>query len=100
MKIIGRLQEQQELRQCYESGKPEFVAVYGRRRIGKTFLVRQYFNDNFVFYTTGMFGASRVEQTTLFCNQLNKYSKGSYPMVDNWFAAFDLLKNYLILSHT
>lgn len=95
MKIIGRLQEQQELRQCYESGKPEFVAVYGRRRIGKTFLVRQYFNDNFDFYTTGMFGASRVEQTTLFCNQLNKYSKGSYPMVDNWFAAFDLLKNYL-----
>ena len=95
MKIIGRLQEQQELQQCYESGKPEFVAVYGRRRIGKTFLVRQYFNDKFDFYTTGMYGATRSEQIAFFCNQLNKYSKGPFPLVDNWFAAFDLLKNYL-----
>ena len=95
MKITGRLQEQQELKQCYESGKPEFVAVYGRRRIGKTFLVRQYFNDKFDFYTTGMFSASRNEQMAFFCNQLNKYSNGSYPLVDNWFAAFDQLKTYL-----
>lgn len=39
-KIIGRKEEQKTLQDCYESNKPEFVAVYGRRRIGKTFLVK------------------------------------------------------------
>ena len=39
-KIIGRKEEQNELQRLYESDRPEFVAVYGRRRVGKTFLVR------------------------------------------------------------
>ena len=44
-KIIGRKEEQKTLQDCYESNKPEFVAVYGRRRIGKTFLVKQFFKE-------------------------------------------------------
>ncbi len=42
--IIGRSVEQEILRQRIESKSPELIAIYGRRRIGKTFLVRQYFN--------------------------------------------------------
>ena len=38
MEIIGRERERQTLRRCELSAKPEFVAVYGRRRVGKTFL--------------------------------------------------------------
>ena len=49
-KIIGRKVEQEILRQRVESGNPELIAIYGRRRIGKTFLVRQYFEDTFNFY--------------------------------------------------
>ena len=98
MEIVGRNKEQEILRQCYESGKPELVAVYGRRRVGKTWLVRQFFNDSFDFYMTGVYLGSREEQLALFNKQLNKYSKSYFPVVGNWFDAFDQLKTYL--SHS
>ena len=44
-KIIGRKQEQRDFGVWRDSGKPEFIAVYGRRRIGKTILVKQFFNN-------------------------------------------------------
>ena len=53
--IIGRKQEIKQLSLCSSSGKAEFVAVYGRRRVGKTFLIRQYFHDDFDFYITGLY---------------------------------------------
>jgi len=53
MKIVGRKDEIRELDRLARSGMPEFVAVYGRRRVGKTFLVKEYFNNSFVFYATG-----------------------------------------------
>lgn len=39
MDIVGRKQEQDILQQCLESKRPELLAVYGRRRIGKTYLI-------------------------------------------------------------
>ena len=54
MKIIGRKEEIRELDRLARSGCPEFVAIYGRRRVGKTFLVKEYFNNCFVFYATGV----------------------------------------------
>ena len=45
--IIGRKAEQEILRQHIESKSPELIAIYGRRRIGKAYLVRQYFKDTF-----------------------------------------------------
>ena len=44
MNIIGRKEEKKILTDCMESGRPEFMVVYGRRRIGKTFLIREYFD--------------------------------------------------------
>lgn len=52
--MIGRERELSVLADFVNSGKPEFVAVYGRRRVGKTFLIRKAFNDRFAFYTTGI----------------------------------------------
>ncbi|MDR0296142.1 MAG: hypothetical protein LBH91_08225 [Prevotellaceae bacterium] len=60
MKIIGRYNEQQALKQYVESDKPEFVAVYGRRRVGKIFLIKEYFNNSFSFYISGLANASKV----------------------------------------
>lgn len=54
MSLIGRKREQDLLDRCLQSGRPEFVAVYGRRRVGKTYLVRKYFKDGFAFYATGV----------------------------------------------
>lgn len=94
-KIIGRKQECSILKSCYESEKAELVAVYGRRRVGKTYLVKNYFKDEFAFYITGIYQGSKREQLTFFNKQLCDYSKVLYPMVDNWFDAFDQLKHYL-----
>ena len=52
--IIGRKREIQELEDLYSSGKPEFVVVYGRRRVGKTFLVRELMGDRLAFCHTGL----------------------------------------------
>jgi AAA+ ATPase superfamily predicted ATPase len=57
MKIIGRYEEQIALQQYVDSEKPEFVVVYGRRRVGKTFLIKEFFNQSFTFYHTGLANA-------------------------------------------
>ena len=51
--MIGRRFERERLLEKYKSGQPEFVVVYGRRRVGKTFLVRETFGDKFAFQHTG-----------------------------------------------
>jgi len=65
MKLIGRTKEQEELRRLTESGQPEFVAIYGRRRVGKTYLIRSFFHDDFTFYTAGIARGTRQEQLRL-----------------------------------
>jgi len=93
--IIGREHEQALLKSLYESQKAEFVAIYGRRRIGKTFLVKQFFKDNIDFYATGIYQGTKEEQLGHFSKQINTYSKGYYPVPKDWFEAFDILKTYL-----
>lgn len=92
--IVGREQEMSMLQNCYDSERAELVAVYGRRRVGKTFLVKNYFNDRFDFYTTGIYKGSRKEQLKFFNKQLCDCSGVPYPYADNWFDAFDQLKHY------
>ena len=72
--IVGRHKEQDILQRCADSEKPEFIAVYGRRRVGKTYLVRQFFNDKFDFYASGVYQVSRAEQLKRWQVQLQKYS--------------------------
>ena len=52
--IIGRENEQRLLEELFESKESEFVAVYGRRRVGKTYLIRETFNYRFSFYHIGI----------------------------------------------
>ena len=58
-KIIGRKKEIEELRRLYESDKPVFAVVYGRRRIGKAYLVRELHGDHFAFYHTALSPSAR-----------------------------------------
>jgi len=57
MNLIGRDKEIYELGRYYDSGRPELVVVYGRRRVGKTYLVREYFENNFAFYCPRLGGS-------------------------------------------
>ena len=64
--IIGRKKEIELLTEYYHSGKAEFVAVYGRRRIGKTYLVRNLFRDKFAFDMSGSIEAPAEAQLSNF----------------------------------
>ena len=52
-KLIGRERELKELEWTMKSQRSEFVILYGRRRVGKTFLVRHFFNDRYSFHFVG-----------------------------------------------
>ena len=93
--IIGRHEEKKVLQRCVDGERAEFVAIYGRRRIGKTFLVKQFFESSFDFYTTGVYQVSRSEQLKNWQKQLLKYSKQRRCTPKDWFEAFDQLQEYL-----
>lgn len=93
--IIGREREKDILKNCMESGKPEFIAVYGRRRIGKTFLIKQFFKNQFDFYMTGVADSNMQEMLEYFNLQLHQYSGREWPLADSWIKAFRQLQEYL-----
>lgn len=95
MEIIGRKKEKEALLRCYDSGKPEMVIVYGRRRIGKTFLVRETFNNRFDFYLTGLYNKDTKKQLENFANVLSEASGEDIETPKNWIQAFRQLKTYL-----
>ena len=59
MKIAGRKEEITLLQSLLQKEEAEFVAVYGRRRVGKTFLIRQVFEERFAFHLTGAANAPK-----------------------------------------
>ena len=93
--IVGRIDEIQRLTDYINSGKAEFLVVYGRRRVGKTFLIKQFFKEKFTFYLSGAENASKQQQLFNFTTALNKCSGMEFPSVDNWQKAFVQLENYL-----
>jgi len=99
-KIIGREIEQTILNKVIESPQAEFVALYGRRRVGKTFLVKQFFKQKFVFYLTGTANVGMAHQLANFHSAYHQYAK--VPLnapPKSWFEAFESLK-YLIEQST
>lgn len=98
-KFIGRQQELAELNKIYTSIKSEFVSVYGRRRVGKTFLIRTAFAKKFTFQVTGLANASLTQQLTNFHITLQKV----FPFIENkpatnWLVAFEQLISFLETS--
>lgn len=97
--IIGRKEEIARLNRAYNSEYSEFVAVYGRRRIGKTFLIRETFDKGFTFQYTGIWNISNKEQLEEFYQNLVKQglpSESKPPK--SWFEAFHLLEDLIMAS--
>lgn len=95
-RIIGRTYEQHILKNICEEKEARLIAVYGRRRVGKTYLVKYFFDEKFDFFFTGSFETTAKVQLALFKDTLFQYSNEPRPMPKDWFEAFGQLKEYLM----
>ncbi|MBQ0028921.1 MAG: ATP-binding protein [Bacteroidales bacterium] len=93
--IIGREKEIATLQELLHSDESQFVAVYGRRRVGKTYLIREAYNYDFVFQHTGTYGATRKQQLSDFRDSLYNAGMDKCAMPKTWSEAFLLLWNFL-----
>ena len=93
--IIGREKELKELRGLMETDESQFVAVYGRRRVGKTFLIREAFDYNFTFQHTGIYDAPMKQQLREFRESLYYAGVKNSAMPRTWTDAFNLLKGFV-----
>ena len=95
-KIIGREIEIAELQRGMNSDRSEFIIVYGRRRVGKTYLVDNFFNYEYDFSFVGGHKLSKQKQLRNFAKAMKKYAKmQSQPKYSSWDDAFDSLEEYI-----
>lgn len=100
--IIGREREIAEIKELYESGRPEFLAVYGRRRVGKTYLVKELLQSKFTFYHTGLSPiddegrkATKKDQLESFYYSMIRAGLNETKRPKTWLEAFFMLENLL-----
>ena len=93
--MIGRIAEKERLLKYAQSEESEFVAVYGRRRVGKTYLIRQTFQDRFVFQHTGIARGRTKEQLRAFGDSLRENGLDEKSNPKDWFEAFNMLKKVI-----
>ena len=95
--LIGRQEEQEILRKALASTEAEMVAIIGRRRVGKTYLVEQVYQDRIFFQITGLQKQSMQKQLRNFQDQLSEFAQSSLPiqLPKDWLEAFQLLRTYL-----
>ncbi len=102
--MIGRKEEKKYLRSLIEEEEPQFVAVFGRRRIGKTYLVRETFQHEFTFQHTGVSnnqiesGKRKEIQLEKFSESLREYGYRDGSKLDTWNDAFNALKEVIKAS--
>jgi DNA polymerase III delta prime subunit len=95
IRIVGREHEIEMLQKYLETDKSEFIAVYGRRRVGKTFLIREFFQNKFTLYFSGVANLDKKSQLVNFQSAINRYSDYKYPAVNSWFEVFEQIINLL-----
>jgi AAA+ ATPase superfamily predicted ATPase len=90
MKLIGREKEQYIFNNAMQSSKSEMVTVIGRRRVGKTFLIRKYFEKDIAFEFTGIYNGTLAEHINRFTKAYTTYFKNAPKgKLKNWFDVFD-----------
>lgn len=94
--IIGRIKEKEILTTALDSSRSELIAVYGRRRIGKTFLIREFYEEEMVFSVTGFSEGNRAVQIKNFMGKLNEVTtKFNDSEPKDWIDCFVNLKKYI-----
>lgn len=95
--LIGRDTEKKILGNSLVSKEAELIAIYGRRRVGKTFLIRNFYHKHLVFEFTGAHEAKLGDQLLAFSNALNTAMASKVPTAvpANWIQAFEFLTEFL-----
>lgn len=100
--MIGRKKETTELNKLYDKNSAEFVAIYGRRRVGKTYLVDETFSGRITFRHAGLAPEDQKDDIGQLKNQLEHFYKSlllhgmeECEKPKNWFDAFFLLEKFL-----
>lgn len=93
--LIGRKKQQAELLEAYNSDDSRFVALYGRRRVGKTYLIKQTFKDKFTFSHSGLANGSLQEQLYGWRSSLENAGYVAPSTPKHWLEAFDMLKELI-----
>ena len=71
--LTGRQKEQKLLNEAFKATESKFIAIYGRRRIGKTYLIRETFNYHFTFQHTGYYGGNLHDELFEFTSSLREH---------------------------
>ena len=95
--IIGRKKEIEILQEALVSNEAEMVAILGRRRIGKTFIITNTYQENIIFELSGTQGATTEQQLRNFRDELTNMYNSPLPIAipEDWLSAFQLLKKYI-----
>ena len=93
--LIGRRKERAELDRLTRSPRPEFLAVIGRRRVGKTYLLRGHFANSFCFALTGIANGTLADEIGVFNDAVAEYGGGKRPRVAGWRDAFLVLRQII-----
>jgi len=97
MALIGRKEERQIFNDCLQSNESRLVAVYGRRRVGKTFLIRNHFDKLIKFELSGLHNGDLKDQLKQVFDVVSSYGMPKSALVypDSWMDAFKLIQNYI-----
>ncbi len=100
--FVGRETESKTLNDLLSKNQSDLVAILGRRRIGKTYLVKKVFKNNLIFQFTGIKAVDKVTQLKEFAKKIEEYSLTNFQIVSpqNWLDAFRLLKTFLQNTNT
>lgn len=93
--IIGRSTEIARLDRCMQEEHAQLIIVYGRRRVGKTYLINEYFDNDFSFKLTGAYKKPKSFQLESFAYALREKTGKQQPVPSSWREAFHLLRAHL-----
>ncbi len=100
MPLKGRQRETSQIDGLLASEQAEFLAIYGRRRVGKTFLVREYLESHLAFELTGMLDAPLADQLANFRSALKTAGAPDAVLPESWQQAFARLGEFLLTLPT
>ena len=93
--MIGREQESKDLLEAAKRNEAQLVVVYGRRRVGKTYLVRETFGNRFYFEHSGVAKGTMRDQLDAFRDSLLRCGATETPELENWRTAFLALERFI-----